>query len=133
MSATSITLRGRAAAEALMVDAVTVQHQTGSTTDQDTGVVTPTYSAVYSGKAKIQQSSPATAPSDVGEAAVFVGQLTLHLPVTSTTALVGPDDLVTVTACTLDGSLVGQTFRLRGPAHKSFATARRFPMVEVDG
>jgi hypothetical protein len=116
-----------------MLDACTVQHQTGSSTDTDTGVVTPTYSTVYSGKAKIQQSSPATTPTDVGQAAVFVGQLTLHLPVNATTALVAPDDLVTVTACALDASLVGQTFRLRGPAHKSFATARRFPLVEVDG
>lgn len=132
MSAISVTQRGRAAAEALMVDVVTVQHPTSVTTDPETGVVTPVYSTVYSGKAKIQQSAPASAPTDVGEAAVYVGQLQVHLPVTTTTATVAPDDLVTITACVLDASLVGQTFRLRGPAHKSFATARRFPMVEVD-
>lgn len=133
MSATSITLRGRLAALALMQDTCTVQHLTGTSTDQDTGVITPTYSTVYSGACKVQQSAPAATPTDVGEAAVFVGQLTLHLPVTTTTALVAPDDLVTVTACVLDASLVGKTFRLRGPAHKSYATARRFPMVETAG
>lgn len=140
MSATSITLRGRQKALELMLDSCTVKHLTGSSTDQDTGVVTPTYSTVYSGTGpggggpcKVQQSSPATAPTDLGEAAVFVGQLTLHLPVTAGTAAVAPDDLVTITACALDSSLVGKTFRLRGPAHKSFATARRFPMVEVTG
>jgi hypothetical protein len=133
MSAVSATQRGRVAAEALMVDAVTVQHKTGESTDQETGVVTPVYSTVYTGKAKVQQSSPATNPTDVGEAAVFVGQMTLHLPVTTATAAAAPDDLVTVTACLLDASLVGKTFRLRGPAHKSYLTARRFPMVEVSG
>jgi hypothetical protein len=133
MSAASITLRGRAAAEALMTDACTVQHLTGSTTDQDTGVVTPDNDTVYTGRCKIQQATPAAAPTDVGQAAVFVGQLQLHLPVTTETAGVAPDDLVTVTACVLDASLVGKTFRLRGPAHKSYATARRFPLVEVSG
>jgi hypothetical protein len=132
MSAASITLRGRAAAEALMLDAVTVQHQTG-TTESAAGVVTPTYATVYAGKAKIQQATPAPAPTDVGQAAVFVGTLQLHLPVTVATAAVAPDDLVTVTSCVLDASLAGKTFRLRGPAHKSYATARRFPMVEVSG
>jgi hypothetical protein len=131
MSANSAIQRGRVAAAALMVDAVTVQHQTGENTDPETGVVTPDYDTVYTGKAKIQQSAPATNPADVGEAAVFVGQLTLHLPVSVTT--VHPDDLVTVTASVLDPDLVGRTFRLRGPAHKSYLTARRFPMVEVTG
>lgn len=133
MSATSVTLRGRAAAEALMQDACTITRLTGSSTDPETGVVTPTYTTIYSGRCKIQQRAPAAAPTDVGEAAVFVGQLELHLPVSDATALVAPDDLVTLTACALDGSLVGRAFRLRGPAHKSYATARRFPMVEVAG
>lgn len=140
MSATSVTLRGRQKAESLMQDSCTVQHLTGSSTDQETGVVTPAYSTVYSGTGpggggpcKVQQANPATSPTDVGEAAVFVGQLTLHLPVSTASALVAPDDLVTVTACVLDASLVGKTFRLRGPAHKSYATARRFPMIEVAG
>jgi hypothetical protein len=140
VSGSSIALRGRQKALELMQDSCTVQHLTGSSTDQETGVITPTYSTVYSGTGpggggpcKIQQSAPAANPTDVGEAAVFVGQLTLHLPVTTTTALVAPDDLVTVTACVLDASLVGKTFRLRGPAHKSYATARRFPLIEVSG
>jgi hypothetical protein len=140
VSAYTTALRGRAKAEADMVDACIVQHLTGSSTDQETGVVTPTYATVYSGtgpggggKCKVQQTAPAGSPTDVGEAAVYVGQLQLHLPVTAVTALVAPDDLVTMTVCVLDASLVGRTFRLRGPAHKSYATARRFPMIETSG
>lgn len=133
MSASTLILRGRQRAEQDMIDQVTVQHQTGATTDGETGAVTPAYATVYTGKAKTQQASPASTPTVIGEASVFVGQLMLHLPVTDATALVGPDDLVTVTACVMDASLVGKTFRLRGPSHKSLATARRFPMVETSG
>ncbi len=131
MSAYTVALRGRQRAEQDMPDTCTIQHQTGETTDGETGYITPTYTTVYSGKAKVQQSSPETNPADVGEAALFIGQMTLHLPVSVTT--VQPDDLVTVTASVLDPDLVGRTFRLRGPSHKSFLTARRFPMVEVSG
>jgi hypothetical protein len=133
VSAYTIALRGRGAAERDMVDTVTVQHQTGTATDADTGVVTPTYSTVYSGKCKVQQSTPAAGPTDSGEAAVYVSQLQLHVPVDATTAFIAPDDLATITACPLDSGLVGKVFHLRAPAHKSYATARRFPMVEVVG
>lgn len=133
MSASTLIARGRAAALAQMQDTCTVQHRSGSSVDPETGVITPTLATVYSGPCKVQQAAPVANPSEVGEAAVFVGQLALHLPVTDTTAAVAPDDLVTITACLLDASLVGKTFRLRGPAHKSYATARRFPMVETSG
>jgi hypothetical protein len=131
MSATSIVLRGRARAEADMRDACTVQRVASPTTDPEIGVVTPAYSTVYAGKCKVQQSRPAVAPTEVGEAAVFVGQLTLHLPASVTGP--APDDLVTVTASALDPDLVGKVFRLRAPAHESYLTARRYPMVEVTG
>jgi hypothetical protein len=110
MSATSVTLRGRAAAERLMLDTCTIQRTASLTTDPDTGVVTPTYTTVYTGKCKVQQQSPASAPTVVGEASVFVGQLELNLPMSVTG--VQPDDL---------------------PAHKSYLTARRYPVVEVAG
>jgi hypothetical protein len=133
VSASSTVLRGRAAAEALMLDACTVKRATGSAVDPEVGTITPTYSTIYDGKCKVQQTAPATGPTVVGEAEVFVGQLQLHLPVTTATAAVAPDDLVTITTCVLDATLVGKTFKLRGPAHKSFATARRFPMIETAG
>ena len=133
MSAASITLRGRAAALALMQDAVTVARATGTSTDTDTGVVTPTYTTIYTGVAKVQQSTPASGPTESGEAAIYLNQLQLHVPVTATTALIQPDDVATITACVLDAGLVGKVFALRAPAHKSFATARRFPMVEAVG
>jgi hypothetical protein len=131
MSAATVLARGRAKAESLMVDACTVQHATALVTDQETGVVTPTYTTVYTGKCKVQMPSAETAPrtTDVGEASVLVGHLVLHLPMSVTT--VSPNDLVTVTSSGLDAGLVGRTFRLRGPSHKTYLTARRFPIIEV--
>lgn len=124
--------RGRRAAERLMVDTCTVVRVTAATTDPDTGVIAPpTYSTIYSGACKIQQTAPATGSTVAGQADVLIGQLQLHLPVTTTTGNVAPNDLVTITACAFDPSLVGKTFALRGPAHKSYATARRLPMIEV--
>src|SRR6185369_6741929 len=131
MSAYTTALRGRQRAEQDMPDTVTVQHQTGTTTDGETGAVTPTYTTVYTGKAKIKQASPASSPTVVGEASVFVGQLELHVPVAVTG--VQPDDLVTVVSSVLDLDLAGRAFQLRGPSHQTYLTARRFPMVEVSG
>jgi hypothetical protein len=137
VSASTLIARGRAAAIALMQDTCTITRRATSSTDPETGVVTATYTTVYpvsgTGICKIQQAAPATNPTDVGEAAVFVGQLVLHLPVTDATAAVQPDDVVEIVTCVHDASLVGKTFKLRGPSHKSYATARRFPMTEVSG
>jgi hypothetical protein len=123
MSATSALLRGRVAAEALMLDTVTIRRRTGESTDGDTGVTTPVWTVVYSGKGKVQQRSTQGSNRDVGEAERLASSLELHLPITAT----GPqsDDVATVDTSALDPQLVGKTFTVRGPAHKSFATARR--------
>lgn len=122
--------RGRAAAEALMVDTVTITRTTGSTTDPDTGVVTPTTATVYSGRAKIQQSeSPTGEFKNLGEASVLVVRLELHLPVSAAGVLV--DDVVAVTASVLDPDLVGKRLVIRSVAHKTFLTARRCDVTEV--
>lgn len=124
-----VLLRGRAAAESLMVDACTIRRRTGESTDDDTGFVTPTYTTVYTGRCKVQQQSASASPSDVGQDNVLIGQLELHLPAATTGPQ--PDDQATITASVNDADLVGRTFKLRGRPHKSFLTARRFPLIEV--
>jgi hypothetical protein len=131
MSATSVLLRGRLAAEALMLDAVTIKRTTSSSTDQDTGVVTPTTSTLYTGKAKVHQAGASASPTVLGEAEVFVAQVEVHVPISVTG--IQPDDLVTVTASALDADLVGKTYRVRGIASKSFLTARRLSVIGVNG
>jgi hypothetical protein len=133
MSATSAVLAGRRAAEALMVDTCTIRRVTGQATDDTTGKVTPTYSTIYSGKCKLQalgsQGQAPARPHSIAEAQVFLQQIELHVPMSVTG--VQADDLVTVTASSLDADLVGRTWHVRALSHKSFQTARRFGLEEV--
>jgi hypothetical protein len=125
--------RGRTAAEALMVDACTIQHRTGETTDGELGTVVPTYAQVYAGKCKVQRQSrsgeASASPTDVGEAGLLIGRLEVHVPMAVTG--VAADDVVTITASALDPALVGQVYTVRGVLEKSFATARRLAVIEV--
>lgn len=129
MSATTALLRGRAAAEALMVDEVLVERRTGETTDPDTGRITPTWETVYSGKCKVAQAAASGSPQNVGEATVVASELVLHLPISATG--VTTDDRATVTTSTLDPDLAGKKFTIRAPMHKTYATARRLPLQEL--
>lgn len=114
-----------------MVDACTIKHKTGETTDGELGTVTPSYSTVYTGKCKVKRQAAGAGPTDVGQASVFISALEIHVPVTVTGVVV--DDLVTVTASALDPALVGSQYRVRDVLEKSFLTARRLACIEVDG
>lgn len=128
MSAASVLARGRVAAAALFCDAVTIQHPTGSSLNTTTGVLTPTYSTVYAGPAKVQGAMQATA-REVGEAHLAVLSPSVHVPISVTGVVQG--DVVTVTAAANDAELVGRVFRVDGPDHKSYATARRLQCTET--
>jgi len=119
----------RAAAESLMLDACTVGNPTGTITNQTTGVVTVTYTNVYTGKCKVQSTTSAPANPTVGGATFTVLRSEVHVPVGAFT----PDDgqVVTITACALDALLVGRVFRVVSLLHKSQATAYRLGVEEV--
>lgn len=129
MTRETALLQGRAAAEAGMVDTCTVKHGTGSTTDDTTGAVTPTYSTVYTGPCKIQ-GAPVASRRNVGEASVVVASVLLHLPIVGSEP-VAVEDIATINTSGMDTALVGKVFRVAGPADGTFKTARRFPVVEV--
>lgn len=130
-----VLARGRAAAEALMVDACTVVRQGTPTTNPDTGAVTHPTTSIYSGKCRFQSTSssgPATAaPQDLGGASVLVSTPVLQLPVAVTT--VQPDDLVTCTASAHDPGLVGKTWRARPNPRGTHKTKTTIGLVEVSG
>jgi hypothetical protein len=128
MSATTAVLAGRRAAEALMVDACTIQRVTGTSTNDTTGVVTPTYSTIHAGKCRVQQIVPVSKPADIGQAQVWLQRLELQVPISVTA--IASDDLVTITASLLDADLVGRTFRVRELGHKTHLTARRVQLEE---
>lgn len=127
MSAASVLARGRAAAEALMVDSCSIRRKTGESTGAG-GVVTPTYSTLYAGKCRVQQSAGQAQQQDPGEAYVLMLRLEVQLPM-SVTGL-QPEDEVTVTASAHDPDLVGRLFIVRDLAHATHKTARRVQVQE---
>lgn len=132
MSRESTLARGRLAAIAGMVDACTIQRVATSTTDPDTGVVSRTYSTIYTGQCKIQNSGAAFArPADVGQAELFLTRMELHVPVTA--AVAQPDDLLTITASAHDPDMVGRQWHIRGLPDKSWPTAHRYSIELVAG
>ena len=121
--------RGRAAAEALMVDACTVRRATGETTDPDTGEVERTYATVYTGKCRVQQSLAQAQQQDAGEDYMLLLRLEVQLPVAGSEGLSVGDE-VTITASVNDPDLTGRVFRIRDLFHKTHATSRRVQATE---
>ena len=130
LSAQTALARGRAAAQALMIDAVTVTRPGTGTTDDLTGAVTNTPTTIYTGSAKIQQAAAMGQRVDAGETSTILLRLEVHLPVVGSEQ-VRRGDLVTVTASVNDATLVGRKFRVHDEQYKSFATARRLGVEEV--
>lgn len=121
--------RGRAAIEALMVDACTITRAGALVTDDNTGRVTDSPTTIYSGKCRVQQVAPISKPGEVAQAQVWLQRLTLQVPITVTG--VATDDRVTITASALDQDLVGRVFHVRELGHKTHATCRRLQIEEV--
>jgi hypothetical protein len=132
MSRESVLARGRAAAEAGMVDSCVIRRRTGTTTDDNSGDVTPTYDVIYSGKCRMQQGAPAAASTDDGENEVLLVPRVLQLPV-ATSAGVRAGDRVVDYVSAHDPDLTGREFVVRQEMAKSHATARRLGVEEVTG
>lgn len=124
----AVLARGRAAAEALMVDACTIRRATGEAGSDDDGNVAETYEQIYVGKCRVQQTSAQAAQEDVGEDFQLMLRLEVHLPM-SVTGLEAGDE-VAITASAHDPDLVGRVFLVRDLAHKTYATARRIGVTE---
>lgn len=130
MDAQAVTLRGRLAAESLMIDTCRVERATGEVTDPETGVVTDGWETVYSGKFKLAgNQAQATAPQAGGHA-FTVEQVMVHLPVSSKCQV---DDRVTITEAVLDPDLVGLQLRLNDMTPGAYRTADRWNVELVTG
>lgn len=130
MTLMDLVLRGRAAAESLMVDECTVRRPDGSVTDPVTGKVTPSLSLVYEGKCKVQATQSQASNPVAGGHAFTVEDLEWQAPIGE-----GPfkvNDVITHTAAPLDPHLVGAVYRITSLARKTAKTAQRF-RVEVIG
>lgn len=132
MSRATILNRGRQRAAESFIDACVIEHRTGETTDDLTGVVTPTFAApTYTGACRIQiGQSGGGGRAESGEASVVIFGVSIQLPVVGT-GNVERGDRVTITASVNDADLVGRVFYVENLFSKSESTARRLGLVEA--
>lgn len=136
MDRAALLARGRAFAEAGMVDTCRIRRRTGTITDRTTGQTTPTYldPDPYAGKCRVQQSPLGGAGVDrvVGEAYLVVVDRILQLPVAAS-AGVRADDEVTITAVapSSDPGLLNRRFTVKSEYGKTDMVMRRLGINEV--
>lgn len=133
VTADRLILRAQAAHLRLMVDTCEIKRRATATTDADTGIVTYTYTTLYTGACRVKQRSTTGVvggrPHDVGEAFERLLAVELQLPVTATG--IQADDIVTYLTSLHDADLVGRIFVVSGLSHRTHGSAHRFPCLEV--
>lgn len=131
MSAQYAVQEGRAAAEALMVDACTIVRVAGEPgpMDPDTGLPTPAPTTqIYAGRCRVQTYEPQESTPDSGGHTYSVQRYAVHVPVGTNAAV---DDIVTITAAAMDPDLAGRHYIVTALLHKTFATAHRLAVDEI--
>ena len=129
MSAADAVLAGRREAEALMVDACTIERPGEPVTDPDTGNVTDSTTPVYSGKCRVQSKDSSVATPDVAGASFVVVSRQVHIP--AGVADVKNGDVIMVTASLLNPFGGGKQYRVEGFTPDSYETAARIPVKEL--
>lgn len=129
MSAGSLVLAGRRAAERLMVDSCTIRRQTGLSTDPASGKVTPDYETVYSGPCKVQTFTNRELVHAGGEYQSIVQRYEVQIPVSATGIRL--NDQAVISESAYDPDMAGRTYRIVGLMNKSLATARRLGVEEM--
>jgi hypothetical protein len=126
-AAARLTLRGRRAAEALMVDTCRITNVTG-TVDNPDGSVTKTTETIYEGKCRLQTFDPYERTPQSTEVELTIRRDVLQLPMSATGISTGHK--VEYLTSALDPDLPGRTFRITGPARKTHQTMRRMYVEE---
>lgn len=130
MTAAGVLLRGRAKAEAQMVDACIIRRGSEETTDPDTGVVSTTPGAtVYAGKCQVQSRTSVAASPDAGGHSFVEVSRVVKIPMNL--ADVQDDDEVEMTASLLNDFAVGKKYRVEGFTPDTYDTAARLPVKEM--
>lgn len=125
---------GRRTAESLMRDTCTVvdPSSTAPVWNPTTLQYDEVPATVYTGKCRLRRSGmQARQGEQAGQLFVEQGAI-LSLPFSEpTSAAVGKDHVVTVTASESDVGMVGAKFTVSATPHQSDATARRFPVKDT--
>ena len=125
-------MRGRAAAERLMVDTCIIRRGASEPViDEDTGAVTEgSRAVVYEGKCKVQSRSTVSTSPDAGGHSFVVVAREIHIPMDDA-GNVRDDDAVELTSSRFNGFTVGKEYRVEGFTPDSFDTAARLPVTEM--
>lgn len=120
----------QAQAESMMTARCRIRRPTGEATDPDSGEVTNTYRDpdVYLGKCKLQDSGAQARDVESGASTVTITPLEVHIPVSAESVAVG--DLIETLE---DEDTVLRTFRAEQPHRKTWQTAQRLPVTELEG
>lgn len=123
--------RGREFAEELFVDSGELRGpDVDGPLDEATGQYTKVPGTLkYAGPAKAQTTETIGRATDSGERTKMVTRFELHLPMSAPAAAV--DDIWRWTTVLYDPELLGRKFRVASLMHKSFLTARRMTVEEV--
>ena len=122
-------MRGRARAEALMLDSCTITRPGEVVTDPETGDVTNSTTIVYAGRCKVQSKNSATSSPEAGGAVFTVVSRQVHIPVDDN-LVIKDGDVVTITAAA-QAIRVGKQYRVEGFTPDTFDTAFRLPVKET--
>jgi hypothetical protein len=126
---------GRAAAEELMRDTITLYRPGPDVFDRETGQTIPGAPAVtfYSGKARVKAEQVTESEVQAGEQEVVLRRYTVTLPYSTRLPSSGerpaPGDVVEVSA-SLDQRLVGLRLRVTGVQYSGTATAWRISVED---
>jgi hypothetical protein len=125
--------RGRAIAEARMLDTAEIRYKTGDTTqDPTTGSTVPVYVARFTTKCRVKSTRTyGVQNQEVGGRTAQTVSREFHIPVDSPE--VEPGDLAVITAVhpKTDPTLLGAELTISGPAPGSQTTARRLEITKV--
>jgi hypothetical protein len=141
MSVLDLLAEGRAAAEAIMLDACTITRVTGpeGEMDPETGLRDPAPTetiyplpgavAPLDGRCKVQTYEPHESTKESGDHVFTEQRYHLHLPIGA--GPIAVNDTATITEAAADAGLVARSYRIAGLHHKSLATAQRLLVDEI--
>lgn len=119
----------RAEAEARMLSTCVVRRMTGrAVQNEDTGLETPTWTAVYTGRMRLggSRNAATTRTESIAGVDVQVALRIAHFPADTDGLLDG--DLIDITG----GENTGLVLRIAETAWQDQATARRYPVESAD-
>lgn len=117
-------------AESLMIDTGELRGPGARVLDEDSGqYVNVPGPLKYAGKAKLQTTDALGNDAEAADRAVMVTRFRVDLPMSAPQAAV--DDVFTFTLSQFDPQIVGKRFRVTSLIQKSYMTARRLAVEEV--